>query len=67
MSFAISVAPHEYVKEHGLGSRMISLGGTKAPSGAPENEPDKSTFDGGGERGYIDDPTLDTVSQSVSS
>ncbi len=35
--------------------------------GAPLNEPDKSTFYGGGERGYIDYPTLDTASQSVSS
>jgi N-ethylmaleimide reductase len=33
---------------------------TRIKVGAPLNEPDRSTFYGGGERGYIDYPTLDS-------
>jgi N-ethylmaleimide reductase len=32
--------------------------------GAPLNEVDQTTFYGGGERGYVDYPTLDSVAQS---
>jgi N-ethylmaleimide reductase len=38
---------------------------TRLKVGAPLNEADKSTFYGGGERGYTDYPTLDVVSQSA--
>jgi N-ethylmaleimide reductase len=31
--------------------------------GAPLNQPDESTFYGGGERGYVDYPTLDEGSR----
>ena len=36
----------------------------RVKSGAPLNEPDKSTFYGGDERGYTDDPTLPTTSMA---